>query len=173
MIDILKTFFGRAGASAARPSAGRPDAPGGDVRADPDPGHDIHVATCALLLEMANIDGEFAEAELRSLLSILQDRYRLSAEHADALMLEARRQLDDSIDLWRFTNRINQNYSVEEKERIIEMVWRIVYADGTLDSHEDYLVKKLSHLLRLSHKRLIAAKLAVLREDDRSRGARA
>ena len=111
---------------------------------------------------MAKIDGEFAEEEQKSLLAILKSDYRLSEEHADALVAEADRALHDSIDLWRFTNRINQNYSMAEKERIIEMVWRIVYADGTLDSHEDYLVKKLAKLLRLSHKQLIAAKLAVL-----------
>ena len=47
----------------------------------------------------------------------------------------------------------------EGKLRIIEMFWKVAYADGRLDSHEDYLIHKLGKLLRLSHKQLIDAKL--------------
>jgi uncharacterized tellurite resistance protein B-like protein len=39
------------------------------------------------------------------------------------------------------------------------MIWRIAFADGNLDKHEDYLVHKLAKLLRLTHKQLIEAKL--------------
>ena len=42
------------------------------------------------------------------------------------------------------------------------MVWEIIYTDGILDKHEDYLVHKLANLLRLSHEQLIEAKLKVL-----------
>ena len=81
---------------------------------------------------------------------------------AKALMEAAKDELKESIDLWRFTKLINDNYSEEEKKRVVEMLWRIVYTDGTLDMHEDYLVHKLSHLLHLSHQELIDAKLRIL-----------
>jgi uncharacterized tellurite resistance protein B-like protein len=41
-------------------------------------------------------------------------------------------------------------------------VWRVIYADGKLDKHEDYLVKKIAHLLNLRHREMIDAKLRVL-----------
>jgi len=44
----------------------------------------------------------------------------------------------------------------------MEMIWRIVYADGHLNQHEDYLAHKISRLLRLSHPQLIETKLKVL-----------
>src|SRR5690606_16761152 len=47
---------------------------------------------------------------------------------------------------------------------ILREVWRVIYADGTLDGHEDYLVHKLAKLLNLNHPMLIEAKMAVLRE---------
>ena len=47
----------------------------------------------------------------------------------------------------------------------IEMIWQVAYADGRLDSHEDYLVHKLATLLRLDHKQLIEAKLKILHGD--------
>jgi uncharacterized tellurite resistance protein B-like protein len=43
--------------------------------------------------------------------------------------------------------------------RIVEIIWKIAYADGKLDKHEDYLAHKLGKLLRLNHKQLIEAKL--------------
>ena len=42
------------------------------------------------------------------------------------------------------------------------MVWKIAYADGRLDKHEDYLVHKLAKLLRLTHNQLIDAKLKII-----------
>ena len=50
----------------------------------------------------------------------------------------------------------------EEKIKIIETLWHIVYVDGKMDRYEHYLMKKLKNLLRLSHDQLIDAKLKVL-----------
>ena len=124
--------------------------------------HDLRIATCALLLEMANIDGKFSESERESIIRILRKDYQLSVEHATALMEAADEELKRSIDLWQFARLINQNYSTDEKIQIIEMIWKIVYIDGNLDKHEDYLVHKLANLLRLTHKQLIDAKVKVI-----------
>jgi uncharacterized tellurite resistance protein B-like protein len=45
---------------------------------------------------------------------------------------------------------------------IVETLWRVVFVDGKMDQHENYLMHKFSNLLRLSHKQLIDAKLKVL-----------
>jgi uncharacterized tellurite resistance protein B-like protein len=151
MIDLVKRFFSRMGA---------------DARADQqsDKPHDIRVATCALLLEMAHIDDEFSEAERENIILILKRDYRLSDEYANEIIQATEEELKGSIDIWQFTNLINQNYSIEEKNQIIEMVWRVAYADGRLDKHEDYLVHKLAKLLRLTHKQLIDAKLKIVHD---------
>jgi len=150
MIDMVKKFFGGQAPEDSGPEG--------------DESHDIRVATCALLLEMAKIDGEFCEEEQQNLVDLLKTNFDLSDEYVRELMDASQRELDGSIDMWRFTNLINQNYSQDEKRGIIEMLWKVVYADGTLDKHEDYLVHKLGQLLRLSHKELIDAKLAVLKK---------
>jgi len=121
--------------------------------------HDPAVAMCALFLEMANIDGEFSDSEKERIIPMMRSEYGLSDEIVEELIAAANEELEQSIDLWQFTNLINQNYSPEEKLRIIEMFWKVAYADGRLDSHEDYLIHKLGKLLRLSHKQLIDAKL--------------
>jgi uncharacterized tellurite resistance protein B-like protein len=119
----------------------------------------IMVATCALLLEIAAIDGEFSADEQEVILSILKNDYKMSENEATSLIDTARAQREGSIDLWCFTNLINQHYSEKERIRVIELVWKVIYADGRLDGHEDQLVHSLAVLLRLSHSQLIEAKL--------------
>ena len=122
----------------------------------------VGVATCALFLEMAHIDGEFDDRERTHILQILKKQFGFSEEQVAPIMEAAKEELEGSIDLWRFTSLINQNYTMGEKIQVIEEVWRIAYADGHLDKHEDYLVHKMADLLRLTHKQLIDAKLRAL-----------
>ena len=150
MIGRLKKFFEKS-PDSVRNRNGR------------DPEHDIRVAVCALFVEIGRIDDEFTREELDSILRILKEKYGLSEEHADDLIEEATRELDESIDLWQFAKLINSNYSNTEKMEMVELMWRIVYVDGRMDDHEHYIMSKLKNLLRISHKDLIDAKLKVSR----------
>jgi uncharacterized tellurite resistance protein B-like protein len=150
MIDRLKQFFEK-----------RPEAVG--KKEGRDPKYDPRVAVCALFVEIGRIDEAFTREELDLVLSILKDKYGLSEAHADDLLAEATRELDESIDLWQFAKRINTNYSNSEKMEIVELMWRIVFVDGKMDDHEHYIMSKLKNLLRISHKDLIDAKLRVSR----------
>jgi uncharacterized tellurite resistance protein B-like protein len=151
MMDLLKKFFTKTSDEVSAAESVQTS-------------RDVRIATCALLLEMAKIDGKFSELERKSIVEVLENSYQLSAERATAFMEAADEQLEKSIDLWHFAKRINVNYSTEEKIKIIEMVWQIIYTDGILDKHEDYLAHKLANLLRLSHEQLIEAKLKVIHE---------
>ncbi|HUV78723.1 MAG TPA: TerB family tellurite resistance protein [Desulfobacterales bacterium] len=149
MLDVVKRFFSKVTEDESKTIE--------DQRR-----HDTRVAACALFVEMASIDETFTQAEMDTILSILKEKYGLSREHADALIAEADKARDESVDLWQFARRINENYSNEEKIEIIETLWRIVYVDGKMDKYEHYLMNKLATLLRLSHEQLIDAKLKVL-----------
>jgi len=130
-----------------------------------DPAERVRVATCALLVEMAQIDEDFNSIEKNRISEILCDHYGLAKLNAQELVELSQEELRNSVHLWRFTRLINENYSIEEKLKVIEMVWRVVYADGKLDRYEDHLVHRLAKLLNLSHKQLIDAKVRVLREN--------
>jgi uncharacterized tellurite resistance protein B-like protein len=149
MLDILKGFFSKSTEDSTRTTVQKTD-------------HDIRVATCALFVEIARIDEKFTQEEMETIISILKEKYNLSQEHADALIAEAEKELKESVDLWQFARLINENYSNEEKVKIIETLWQIVYVDGKMDEYEHYLMNKLKNLLRVSHGQLIDAKLKVL-----------
>jgi len=152
MLANLKRFFKKDAADAAE---------NGSV----DREYKLRVATCALFLEMAHIDEEFTAEEMETILGILKDKYGLSGEEADALIAEADRELEESVDLWQFARLINANYSVDEKIEVIETLWHMVFVDGKMDQHEHYLMNKLKNLLRLSQSQLIDAKLKVKNAD--------
>ena len=125
---------------------------------------EISVAVIVLLLEAAWVDGECTEEEQDNILRTLKKRFNLTSEESEALIKIAHQERDNSLDLWTFTNRINQTLSKDDKRQMLLAVWRILYADGKLDAHEDYFVHKLARLLNLRHPDLIEAKLIALKE---------
>jgi uncharacterized tellurite resistance protein B-like protein len=134
--------------------------------ADASPEERVRLATCVLLLEVAGSDDEFSPAECGRVIGILRDRFDLPQEDAEELVQVAQERRAESYDLFRFTTQINENCGKDEKKRIIEEVWRVIYADGRLDGHEDYMVHKMARLLNLNHPELIEAKLRVTRGGD-------
>jgi len=138
-------------------------AKGENENSAPDP-HRLPLATCVILLEVAKADEEFTEAERSHILQTLSRRFDMTHAEAKELIDASVAKRDQSVDLWHFTHTINDECTREEKIHIIEEVWRVIYADGTLGAHEDFLVHKLAKLLNLSHPELIAAKLAVIKE---------
>jgi uncharacterized tellurite resistance protein B-like protein len=121
----------------------------------------VKIATCALLIEIANSDDHFSNDEKLLIVNTLKTQFGLSDSDAEELLQLAARKLEESSDTWTFTNDLNKNLSEQEKIAIIENIWRIIYSDDHLSHYEDALVHKLSFLLGLSHNQLIETKLKV------------
>jgi len=121
----------------------------------------ISIATCALLLEMAHADSEFSDEEKKQILNTLIESFNLAEKDAEDLLALADQERRESLDLWQFTNLINENYSREDKLNIVETLWKVIYIDGKVDQHEDYLIRKLTNLLNLQHEDMIEAKIRV------------
>ena len=156
MIDLIKKLIGADDETASGASA------------EPKAFREVHLATCAVFLEVAQIDNEFDEREREHILAVFQNEYGLSREDVLELKKASRDQLGKSIDFWKFTNVINQHYSNEEKYRIVVLLWELVYSDGKLDDHENYFMHKLRRLLKLTQSDLIDAKLEVLQKHKNS-----
>ena len=122
----------------------------------------IQLATCVLLLEIAYSDDDFSDDERDRIVEILREDFQLSDDYAAELIELAHQEREKSVDMWQFTNVIDNNYSPEEKERVVETLWKVVYADERLDHYEDHLIHRLAKLLNLDHKQLIDAKKRVL-----------
>ena len=145
MFERLKSVF-------VTPGGAQDDEKGDDTRR-------IRIATAVILLEVANSDDDFSEEEREKVVEILKESFRLSDEEAADLVAVSTEEREGSVDMWHFANIINENYSEQEKYRVMESIWRVIYADGRLDKYEDHIVHKLASILHISHSRMIEAKL--------------
>ena len=121
---------------------------------------DAHIALCVLLIEAAHVDGECSDEEMAHVIETLTDKCGVLKGDIDELIEKAYQKRKDAIDLFAFTRYLNQNYSKEEKLKVMESVWRVIHIDGRLEGHEDHFAHKLANLLRLNHKELIDAKIS-------------
>ncbi|MFW6180150.1 MAG: TerB family tellurite resistance protein [Spirochaetota bacterium] len=135
--------------------------PRGGALLPEDPRQRVIVATAVILLEAAHADDRFTDEEERLVHGILQRFFNLDEERSRELMALSARVREQSIDLWQFTSTINREVTGEEKQRIIELLWEVVYADRRLDRYEDHLLHKLCRVLQVSHGDMIRAKLQV------------
>ena len=136
MLDAIKSFFG------AKMEPATPEEEVGE--------HDVRLAACALLIEIAYADDEFTEDENRHLLSAIRRQYGLDEGEAEQLIDLAGKARTDAVDLWQFTNLIKKNYSLGQKMVLVEVMWGLVYSDGELSSHEESLMRRVCHLLDLA-----------------------
>ena len=121
---------------------------------------DAHIALCVLVIEAAQVDGECSDEDMDHVIETLTDKCGVLKEDIDELIEKAYQERKDAIDLFAFTRYLNQNYSKEEKLKVMESVWRVIHIDGRLEGHEDHFAHKLANLLRLTHKELIDAKIS-------------
>ena len=126
---------------------------------DPVPARRLAVAT--LLVEIARADFEVDASERTAIRRMLAGAYGLDPDAAGDLLTRAERAVEDAVSLYEFTRRLNEELSPAEKVEIVEMLWRVAFADGRLDKYEEHLVRKAADLLYVPHRRFIRAKLKI------------
>lgn len=146
MIEHLKKMF-----------AGQPAARGLLEQREP-----LDLATAALLIELARADFSEVSAELEAIRHLLQKRFGLGADAVATLLAEGGRRADDAVSLHEFTHRLNSELPESEKLGIVEMLWRVSYADGHIDKHEEQLIQRIAGLLHISDRERVRLKLKVV-----------
>ncbi|MFY8275476.1 TerB family tellurite resistance protein [Pseudoalteromonas sp. SSDWG2] len=126
---------------------------------------DFKTAVAALLIEVMRADNTLDKAEQDMIFAVLQRQFELSAEQASVLINQASSDLDDAIDYFRFSKQINEHTSAEERIEILTLLWRLAYADGHLDKHEEHVIRKVADLLYVTHNDFIRAKLAAQEQE--------
>lgn len=125
---------------------------------DPDALHRLHLAACALLLELAHADDEFSEAEATHIEVVLRRHFDLDEAEALELMELAEEERSQAIDLWQFTSLVRSSYDLGQKTLLAEVMWGLILADGEIARHEAYLLRKIANLLDLEPGYLSAAR---------------
>ena len=121
----------------------------------------INNACAALLIETALADKVFNEEEMISMKQTLNKVYKVDEQDIEELINESKKKVSESTSLYEYTRLINDLCNYEDKIRLISNLWSIAFADKHLDKYEEYLIRKISDLLHVSHKDFIQQKLLV------------
>ncbi len=125
----------------------------GQVRSSP--GDRVKTATCVILLEAATADETFSAEERKKIVDVLKERFSMTDGEAGELIASSVAERKDATDL----NILNQSLGNDEKYEIMELVWEVIYSDGTLDRFENYVARKLLNMLNIDHSKFIELKL--------------
>ncbi|MEO0729597.1 MAG: TerB family tellurite resistance protein [Pseudomonadota bacterium] len=109
----------------------------------------LEIATAVLLVEAAAMDETFEATERDMIKRLLAERFSLQPEDVASLIGEAEARVADTDQYHPFIDRISKDLSIAERGEIIEMMWRVAYADGEIDTHEDALLRQVAGLLHV------------------------
>ncbi|MCU0940901.1 MAG: TerB family tellurite resistance protein, partial [Burkholderiaceae bacterium] len=101
----------------------------------------IQRATAALLAEMVRIDRDITPEEQAIAQRAIREKFGLSQADAAELLHLADAEARDATDYYQFTSLINRDFTQEQKERVIELLWQVAYADDELSAHELHLMR--------------------------------
>jgi len=110
----------------------------------------LRICVAALLVEAARMDDKFDAAERGVMERILAERFDLSKDETADLVAAAERAVDQSTQLFRFTDAVVRGVSIEDRVRILEMLWEVAFADGRLDPEEDALLRRIAGLIHVT-----------------------
>ena len=104
----------------------------------------------ALLIHAAKIDENFTDKEEQIIEKTLLD---LGAKNIDikSIIIEAKKIEEQSNQILDFTKEIKKMGN-NEKRKIIETLWRIIYSNKEEDMYEANLMRRLSGLLYIDSK---------------------
>ena len=112
---------------------------------------DKNVLIIALLIHSAKIDEHYSESEKKIITQTIMELNEINFNEAEKLLKLAEKKEEESNQIVEFTKEIKK-YSMDFRLKIIEIIWKIVYSDGTNDNYESNLIRRICGLLYISDK---------------------
>ena len=120
------------------------------------------IRICALLVHAAKIDENYSSDEKniikKTLISIADCK-----ENIDDILEKAEIKEADSNQILEFTKEV-KNMSHENKVKIVESLWKIIYSNNEADIYETGLMRKLAGLLYIDSKTMGTIKEKIKKE---------
>ncbi len=93
----------------------------------------------------------YTDIEKEIIKKALVELNNISSDQAKNLIKFAEKKEEESNQIVEFTREIKK-YPIEFRLKIIEVIWKIVYSDGTSDDYESNLIRRICGLLYISGK---------------------
>ena len=109
------------------------------------------ILIASILVHAAKIDEIYTDIEKKIIKKALLNLYGIEEVEAAKILSLAEIKEQESNQIVEFTKEIKKN-SAEFRLKIIEILWQIVYSDGTQDIYESNLIRRVCGLLYISDK---------------------
>lgn len=116
------------------------------------------LAATALFIHIISLDGAPSDVEIRTLHELVETRFGLDPGTANKLIMSATLAEGEAVDLYQFTSVLMRSLNDEDRLRIVEMMWELVYADGRVSEFEENVVWRAADLLAISSRDRIKLK---------------
>ena len=120
---------------------------------------DIFSKVASLLIHIAKIDQNYTTKE-KEIISKTILELGAKKENIENIISIAEKNESNSNQILEFTKEV-KNMGEEDKEKIIEALWTVVYSDGNSDMYEENLMRRLTGLLYLNKKKVGEIKVRV------------
>ena len=117
------------------------------------------IASAALLIEVMVIDGTLDEQELESITGTLSTMLGIAKEKIDELITLSKQEVTEATSLYQFTREINSHFNEQQKLELMTGMWRVAFADGHLDKHEESIMRRVADLLHILQSDYIRCKI--------------
>lgn len=109
----------------------------------------LQLAVAVLLHEARRADYNIGTEETATAEHALADLFGLEHGACAALLEAGRARAQQLTSFFRPVSVIKREFSLEDRIRLVEHLWRVSFADGKLDYYEDHYVRKIAHLLHV------------------------
>ena len=110
---------------------------------------EIELTAAVLAYEIARIDGEISNEELNILMKEIQTIANKVNKDEKEILKIIEVYSNDSVSFYEFIEDINKNYTKDDKLSLLNFMWKIAYADGTLEVNEEKLIRRLADLIKI------------------------
>jgi len=111
----------------------------------------LQTAVAVLLHEARRADyAEGAEECVAAELALV-DLFGLERRESAALIEESRAKAQELTSFYAPVAVVKRQFSMPDRIRLVEHLWRVAFSDGQLNLYEDHYVRKIAHLLYLSN----------------------
>ena len=107
-------------------------------------------AVLSILIEASKVDGVVNDSEIELIKNILINKFHLDfskAEKATKFVLD---KSNENVEIYSEIKIILNNMDHNQRIAVIEMMWKIILADGKIDEYESNLIRRVCGLLHIS-----------------------
>ncbi|HET6375281.1 MAG TPA: TerB family tellurite resistance protein [Methylocella sp.] len=154
MFDALKRFLAEVSGAGAASRSFEED-------------EDYCLAAVALLIHIIHVDGSADPSEKQRLQALIEERFGLDPDEAASLSAKAEERDREAVDFYQFTSVLKHKLDDAGRQKIVEMLWEIAFADGVIHEFEENAIWRIAELLGVSTRERVMLRQKVMAQSPR------